>query len=107
MKDKSPLSKVQRALSRLSYKPTFRFEAFQSSDGDQIEIRIVHVAPDSRDGFTPIPLTSFSIFNADAAHLDEAVFYLVRRQIHEMELHEIDEWLKIDGKHVKNPHPND
>lgn len=36
---------------------------------------------------------------------EERLLNEIQRQIQAMEMHEVDEWLKYKGKHVREPHP--
>ena len=75
-----------------------------------LHIDLQHRAPDSTAP-SMMPIRIVSGYAYDTASLRDMPkdFFLgdIRRQLHTLECHEVDEWLKLDGKHVVDPHPNE
>jgi hypothetical protein len=102
---------VQKVLDRLTYKDgwTFHCRVYTGSDGHRepyIEAR--HTEPDSRnrenviEGFArrwPMgwPYHPYS----NSPHV---IVAWVRHALHEWEVHESNEWLRLDGERVHDPH---
>lgn len=105
-----PLVTVQGVIDKISYKPEWTFRCGLSPVSDDIEVRMTFNAKDStgkRIGYDPVILSiriSYEIIlrakNAEE-YVKETIFHSIRT----MEMHEIDEWLKYNGVHVNDPHP--
>ncbi len=95
---------VQAQLDRVRYKHGWKF----SADGDcnAIIITAQFNAPDA-DGKAPglLPVRQIRLIDyrddISPSRVNQEVYCLIRS----LELHEIDEWLRVDGKHLHNPHP--
>lgn len=86
-------------LARIKYKDGFTFEV--SPDGFQLRLHI-SMACVCVDDKRPTKIYGSWALDADMNEYDFVMF--VRRQIHDLELHEADEWLKYDFVNVFNPH---
>lgn len=95
---------LRRFLSRITYKPGYRLNL--EIDGITFLIRLVLVTAPLRDvqGGADITLRYSQTYDPNL-FLDE---YMARRIVGEFllgwEIHERDEWFKLDGKQVRNPH---
>jgi hypothetical protein len=115
------LERVQRLLKKVTYKPGWIITAYPHQMFDEprsedryrfhnetrIVIRVVCLQPDTISGQPREFIHHRSLCAYDIAHLDDSkiIEYFIGRAIVEMEMHEVDEWFKYDGSHVKDPHP--
>ena len=99
------MSEALALRQRMTYKAGWRFELVEDLDGFGCILRIVNKELDatrkvagmiSLQGSTTLPPLDF---------LDERQFLLlIRRGIHDREIHEADEWLQLDGAAPFYPH---
>jgi hypothetical protein len=102
---------VGRVVERFSYKPHWNVARISRRDA-QIAVEIIHPEIDVNDWLSPKPkvgaiaaITVFSEFELDALLEEENyIRHRVVMSIRAAELHEMDEWLRFDGKRVKEPH---
>ncbi len=92
---------------RLSYKPNTMFSVSLGICRDCLEVRGAQRVPDADN---PVKIASqYFLWTCDLEFLhrmNEADFIgMLRRQIVDFEMHEINEFLRIDGKFVVDPHP--
>lgn len=95
---------IRRELEKVTYKRGYRFYLTDEEDYSAIRIHLVIPRIECVDGwnqFIDITFTkTFSYQEAFVSGTDE----MVRQLVHAWELHEADEWLKYDGKRVREPH---
>lgn len=100
---------VQQFLARITYKPGWKFIALMHPSCDQIKIHLSYLARDARleNNEGEITLTSITIIHPHSPTelTEENLRSAIIRQILQAEMHERDEWLRLDGKHVTDPHP--
>jgi hypothetical protein len=96
---------VERTVSRFTYKPGCRFVVGQRYEG--IDISLHAKVPDALNPKTVIPVHIWRTLDRWQClrFTDAEVKFTVQSLVREFELHEIDEWLKFDGEHVRDPHP--
>ena len=58
-------------------------------------------ATGANEGLDPLAMRSVVYRFEDEADFRRRVY----RAVKALELHELDEWLKVEGKHVNDPHP--
>lgn len=97
---------VETLIKGISYKPGWKIECLRSSSyGPYIDIRIMSgPVPDA------LGINSFAQPIQSRLLLSDqlpAPFFLqeIFKAIRVLELHEMDEWLKYQGKWVRDPHP--
>jgi hypothetical protein len=108
------LHQVRDVVGRLTYKPGWRFEVdpgmrFGSVYNGEMVVAELRVSQRSKDATLRTPGDSWTMMVEplrefqcqDERTLLEAVYRLVKR----LELHELDEWFKVDGLTLHNPHP--
>lgn len=113
---------IQEIIDKVSYKPNVRFALSFGSDGI-ITIKITRPVEDATkipDRPSVIvmshrveygPQTALCCFSLDnlikitKEQLISVVKYELFEGIRNMELHEMDEWLRYEGKYVNDPHP--
>ncbi len=118
---------VVSIVKELAYKPSSRIEVFSDGQGfvlHTMEFPTPHSPPgwmrgatDSADDLGRVPMHwEFEDLALRVAELmtqypkltvRQATFVVVLNVIHDEELHEIHEWVSIDGEHVLNPHGGD
>ncbi len=98
----------QPFLDRVTYKPNFRFIHWYQQERDWHYVRIEMDVPNTYSAEHEIiqiqtsqQVPAFYLIKEDAAKL------ILRRMIHDLEMHEADEWLLIDGVREWDPHAND
>jgi hypothetical protein len=103
---------AKKVIDRITYKPGFQITLLEHdplfSGGLMIQFR--RLVPNSEDPSHPIgPQVSHVAISYSMILLDdrfeEALVGLLFHYLREMELHELKEWLKLDGKWVDDPHP--
>lgn len=113
------LERVRSLLAKITYKPGWVITAFEHGvmrepkneysfyDPTRIYIRILCLQPDTVTGRETEISHHSSLSRYDVANMKDAdvVGYLISNAIRHMELHEMDEWLRFDGVHVRDPHP--
>ena len=100
------LEEAEAVLKRVSYKPGYHFEI--SAIGLRVDLMLVQLQrPDADGGDRKLDLVCRCPLPADQLEsLDEAgLIMLVSQQAAWLELHEMDEWLRLDGKRLREPHP--
>lgn len=98
--------RLNELLRRISYKPEFTVIVQPPLNIylNQPSIRFTYNVMDSRGTGKVVPLTS--IKTVDEYYLDNEdwFFGFIQQTIREMELHESDEWFRVDGKLYDDPH---
>lgn len=106
---------VRRVLERITYKPLWKITVSQAHVSDEYLFCLAYKAPDAMRAYRDAenvhnPYTWTKIITTYATHpanvrTEEEVLETVKSLIRQAEVHEQNEWLKIDGKHVTDPHP--
>lgn len=102
---------IQEAIEicdRLSYKPKARILAMRSRhDYSYLEIMVSGLTEDAlKPGIVAEPKLFHVLSKAAIAEMNQDQFLTyVRKMLIDLETHEVDEWFKIDGFYVKDPHP--
>jgi hypothetical protein len=101
-------------LKRFTYKPGWGFTVCQdwSYPGGlilhiQTESRPDANNPNDRNRWNPVQTTARMHFPRDMSpkQMESAFRGQLLQAIRALELHEMDEWLRFDGEHVNDPHP--
>jgi hypothetical protein len=96
------LQKAQELVAKFTYKPNFKIELQQDILRDMWQLHIHMIVSDVHTGkVTKVNSTRLLHCKVDKDYLKDSIISAV----HELEIHEINEWLKFNGKHVTNPHP--
>ena len=98
---------VESLLARFTYKPGWHIEQRRLPESaDSVRLQIRFTAPDSRSLEREIPVTgTFDVPYYIWFEEDEGRFWKWLHQvILFMERHELDEWFRVDGKLVDDPH---
>lgn len=90
---------IKQVVNRISYKPNVRFIISRTSDG--YYIRMSTIRQDIRN---PVEETELMISQLIEAMDEKGVVAAVNKIVRRFEEHEINEWLKIDGLRLINPH---
>ena len=101
------LDDLQALCSRLSYKPNSHLSARRESWGDFVTIRVALSVPDVEQPEKLAPVTaSYSLSLAELAHwTEDHAIRFIQTQWRRLELHEGDEFFRLDGRPVTDPHP--
>lgn len=107
------LQKVESILSRVTYKPGTKIIAVQCRSGCHINLFADFKRPDVSDptkdieirGGGDIRVDKLKSVGANEKAFQDIVMDEVRSLLHRGEEHEADEWLKLDGKSIFDPHP--
>src|SRR5438309_1778446 len=101
------LDELRVALAAVTYKPNFQMEVEETELGGLL-LRAQVYHPDAyTDSISP-PLIRLTNRTITTWPYDLEIFMLqVRDAIVEMECHEADEWFRVNGVRVANPHPKD
>lgn len=107
------LLEVQNILNRIAYKPTWKLSASAPAEviweAWYVTIHLYYEAPSVDDPGAIAKLAiSMKVYKDELAKMlasKDFVNWIVVALIKRAELHEMDEWLKFDGAHVTDPHP--
>jgi hypothetical protein len=108
------VSRIQTLLSRVTYKPGWKFECWPTyaSNGRlsdrEISIITSFTAVNAENPSSTEIFHSQNLFPAEILeNMTDAdlVLHVIRECIFRVEMHEVDEWLKFNGKCVREPHP--
>lgn len=112
------LERVQGILKKITYKPGWVIEAMWELENNYrglipewrrvtltVRCKMEDVNNPGNDTWI---CTLLSMGSSDLNRLDDnkIVDYFIRQAIWQMEDHECCEWLKFDGCHIRDPHPN-
>lgn len=105
------LLKLQEAATLLEYKDgKFGVHAIPGYPQGSYELRIDTMRPNSvRNGYQGLVNVRGSQFFPwySANHISTEIRRQSQRLIHDLEIHEADEWLRFDGELIHDPHAND
>lgn len=96
---------LESFFSKFTYKSNFEFTLIRSYTHGGIELRIKMMVPNSDD-----PKNIISVISTHLIYEDIPCNYIPRYildLIKKLEIHEAEEWFKIDGKKIFNPHKDD
>jgi hypothetical protein len=110
---------LESALKEVEYKPGWKFELFSGLDdvvmhGPSLNVYVSFECANAYGQYSLGPVGNCIAYNphdffkdvGDSEELDEVRFALmIKNQIKRLELHELDEWLKIKGVRLVEPHP--
>ncbi len=98
---------LRQFLTRITYKPGSSFRVSDSYlDVGAIELILEMRVPNTHPPHDVVSIRTGRI--VDWPPVSERDFLdLVRAVVHQFELHEADEWLRLDGKIAFNPHGGD
>lgn len=109
MRERESREKWNALLERLTYKPNYRLEIptpefeVEHRLGEQLLIKVN--TEDTYHPGRPIVVTHLKVLPPWDFVADEGdALRRIRECIHSVELHESDEWLKLDGKMPFDPH---
>jgi hypothetical protein len=100
---------AQALLARITYKPGYEITLRTMESRDRWQLRVQHKAPNSEDWWRPAaerrtaPVIVTTMVTSRV--LREEFLGCLYMTLHNMELHELHEWLRVDGRHYKDPHP--
>lgn len=89
------------ALERFTYLPGWRFEVVTD---DELRVRIVGLVPNSWAPSDTIEIDYAAVVPPIVDSADVLYEWLIFR-LEGINRHEVWEWARVNGKHVKEPHP--
>lgn len=104
----SELHVWQELLSRITYRHGVTLSVRPSATTDQLTFQVEVDTADTRDGShipRPIKIVHRTLIPPGVDEKYRIAF--VRQCVQKMEIHESDEWLKLDGKMIYDPHSGD
>lgn len=111
------LQETRRLLARVTYKPGWALTATAPDEVIlskpwrpwEVTVGLDYRVMSLEDPFCSVLLTTAMVLTeshlAQMLRDEQLVYWVVQNLIRRAELHEMDEWLKLDGKCVTNPHP--
>lgn len=107
--DNRTSERLRGIVDRVTYKPDWQF-LVRPASYEAAYLTVVHMEQDVEKPDEEISVGSTKMVTGLGMEdlTDEQVIeFVVRPLIMDAEVHEIDEWLKLDRKHIRNPHPLD
>jgi hypothetical protein len=103
------LERLRAIVSRVTYKPRWRLGVWDQSPPyhQHAVLYVTYFAPNALCPENEVPLMLLEAFSLERLETlpDEYILREIYRLVRRAELHELDEWLKVDGKCVTDPHP--
>lgn len=111
------LERVRGIVKKITYKPGWRFNVasryfdYQPTrpwDIDRVIITITAPMPNLNGDGTTVDVISqkqIECLQLERMKDEDILDYWITHCILDLEKHEMDEWLKFDGFHVREPHP--
>jgi len=90
--------------SRFTYKEGWTFEFEYFIDYNEYRLIIQAMFPDSRNPNRKVPVRNTSRLPDFRADDLELMIRFVRSRIQDLEIHESDEWIRLNGELVCDPH---
>lgn len=96
---------------RITYKPGYRFRVYRMENKAEIAVWLTSAPLPDADGINaePSPIVVRSLFRETEINAlpdaERRMRLHAETMIRCMELHEMDEWFRLDGAYVKDPHP--
>jgi hypothetical protein len=91
------IDQIRQELKKITYKPGYEFTA--DNYGGTILITVTTPYLKNANGGNDV----FISIRHEYCH-SMPLSIAVRNLVRELELHEVDEWLKVDGKRIREPH---
>lgn len=94
-------------VARLTYKPGWKLHAQIIKETDRMVFHAGKVEPDAEGVNSPSDVSYASVLTAEAlARMDERGFLAwIFDVVSQRELHEVEEWLRLEGRPLREPHP--
>lgn len=96
-------------IEQMTYKPAYTLSATRDLHRDYVEFRVSGRVPDVREPAKTIAVTSRELFHTNVIKSlkPNQAYKLIRKAIYDFEHHEADEWLRVDGECLYDPHAHD
>jgi hypothetical protein len=96
---------AKKFLERVTYKEGVTFELAYEFNMAKLMIQAKYL--DSRHRVTPVTIMHQTIVPRHFMHDEKLFSAYVRRCVHDLEAHEADEWLRVGGELLNDPHAPD
>ena len=101
--DARTLAAARRALAIYTYKPGWRFKLDPATDGWFYRLTVERTEPDSRNPGAVVRIQSQRALAPEELAPD-TLPRVLRHVLVDIEVHELDEWLRCDGTLLRDPH---
>jgi hypothetical protein len=103
-------AEVVALIQRVTYKPGWKLRttvepAVRGWGFPVVRVQLTYRAPASDGSGASVEFHGEASLSVDDRTEPDRVLAWLTAFIQRSELHEMDEWLKVDGKHVRDPHP--
>lgn len=88
---------ISNIISKVSYKPEFKLKLTPTG----LEVKHKTLDVNTRQ---PTVITHLNPFYMEAFRSEECVVHYVKLCLRTAEIHELDEWLTVNGKRLHDPH---
>lgn len=102
--DRTLTEVINDLISHFTYKPGWEIKALVDDWGGVI-MSTVRTEPDANDPTQQAQVALARVFDPPPSITPEVVKTWVHALLVDAELHEVDEWLRLDGHRITNPHP--
>jgi hypothetical protein len=99
--------RLRGILREVSYKPSWKFYV-ERHEFDNLVLWSEWPVPDTDRPEVQIILRhafSISAWSMESMTDNQIVDYIITQSIRQAEMHEMDEWFRYKGDHVRDPHP--
>jgi hypothetical protein len=99
------LQEIEAVMKRFTYKPSLKIEVYKRFDlWGEIHFRFTLSTINSNGFGNLITLDSRATISENMLPNEDALLHFLSRQIQILEMHEMDEWFRIDGRPWRDPH---
>ena len=99
------VDQLNHYLSRFSYKPNFKFKAYRKHIEYDLIVLDIEMTVPHRDTLDPTKvITQRALGFRDVPKNELEFAQWMREIIRHLEMHEVDEWVKMDGLRIFDPH---
>lgn len=102
--------KIEKIVKRITYKPGWRIYCAsrprepEVPEGELV-VRIIFMAEDVTAPGKQTKVGLGVSFWLDQDYSEEVILKRIMQGVRELEMHEVEEWFKVDGRNFVDPHP--
>lgn len=99
-------AECKAVVSRITYKPNVKINVLEDRTlygGPHLLLEFAAHVSDVRTG-EPTTIHQRATYPLAALNGEEHLVYFIHENVRRMEMHELDEWFKLDGVHFRDPH---
>lgn len=101
------LDRAEKLLSRFNYKPNVNFKIDREASrliGNKLCLQIKMETASREDLSKTTTIVSRELIPSEAFDQDQQFLDYMRKELHDLEIHESDEFIRFDGKLSFDPH---